>query len=284
MIEVKELTFQYSAKKKIFNNLSFNLETGHIYGLLGKNGAGKTTLLKLLSGLLFPSKGTIHAGQWQPHHRQADFLEQIFFLPEEYVMPAITGKRYMNMTRGFYPLFCEDTYNDVLKMFSITDDDRLDKLSFGQKKKFLIAFGVATNTPIFILDEPTNGLDIPSKTQLRQVLSEKLSPERLILISTHQARDLQEVITALVVLEQSEVMLKASLTELHKHLGMYEDGGEAHKNVIYREQVGPKSYVLTPKDDTQPSLPLDLEFLFGSVLHNPVALQQVIVQEANTHG
>lgn len=282
MINSRNLTFQYSPKKRIFTDLSFELSAGHIYGLLGKNGAGKTTLLKLLSGLLFPSSGSIHVASWQPQHRQAEFLEQIFFLPEEYTMPALTGKRYTAMTRVFYPLFCESTYNDVLKMFDMTDEDKLNKMSFGQKKKFLIAFGIATNTPIFILDEPTNGLDIPSKTQLRQVLSEKISPERLILISTHQARDLQEIITALVVLEQSEVMIKASLKELHNHLGMYEDMGAEHVGVIYREQVGPKSYVLTIKDDIQASLPLDLEFLFGAALHNKQALQQALLKETKT--
>jgi ABC-2 type transport system ATP-binding protein len=283
VIKSQDLTFQYSAKKKIFQALSFELEAGHIYGLLGKNGVGKTTLLKLLSGLLFPSSGSIHVAHWQPRHRQASFLEQIFFLPEEHTMPALTGKCYMEMTRGFYPFFSEGTYHDVLKMFAMTDKDRLDKMSFGQKKKFLIAFGLATNTPIFILDEPTNGLDIPSKAQLRQVLREKISSERLILISTHQARDLQEIITALVVLEHSEVMMQASLAQLHNYLGMYEDQGTTHVGVIYREYVGSKSYVLTPRDDTQKSEPLDLEFLFGAVLHNREALQKELAVGENNH-
>ena len=100
-----------------------------------------------------------------------------------------------------------------------------DKFSHGQKKKFLIAFALATNTKILIMDEPTNGLDIPSKSAFRRIMASAADENRLILISTHQVRDLHSLIDMVTILEKGHILMNTSIYDLTEKLyfGAYQE-------------------------------------------------------------
>ena len=190
MIYIENLDFGYQKKREVFSGLNLSLTGGHIYGLLGKNGAGKTTLLKLIGGLLFPLRGRIEVCDAIPRLRKPSFLSDIFFIPEEICLPDMKMKDYFPLICRFYPKFDEELLFHAMEIFEVSESDKMGQMSYGQRKKALISLGIACNTRLLMMDEPTNGLDIPSKSQFRRLIASVASEERCVVISTHQVRDL----------------------------------------------------------------------------------------------
>lgn len=211
MITLNDVVFSYSKKVPLFEQLSLTLNPGHIYGLLGKNGAGKTTLLKLLCGLTFPMQGEIRAGKEIPGKRTPGFLSDLFFLPEDIFLPATTPMKLERLQSPFYPAFDLKGFRLLLNQFEVGYDRKHIKLSHGEQKKVMISFALACNTKYLFLDEPTNGLDIPSKETFRSMLAQAFSEDRIILLSTHQVRDLQNLIDQVLILEKGKIILDQPL-------------------------------------------------------------------------
>ncbi len=219
MIDITTLTFRYGLNPPVLQGISLHLPPGHIYGLLGSNGAGKSSLLRLMAGLLFPTSGQIRVNDREPRRREPAFLEDIFFLPEEIDIPALSLTRYAETMGAFYPRFDLAQFHQYLQAFALpTTIGRLTDLSLGQRKKVLISFGLATNCSLLLMDEPTNGLDIPSKSQFRKLVSASLTDDRLLVISTHQVRDLDSLIDSVMVLHNHDLLLSAPLTQVSQRL------------------------------------------------------------------
>ncbi len=269
MIHTRNLSFGYSRKNLLFQNLTLSLEPGSIYGLLGKNGAGKSTLLKNLAGLLFPTSGTITVNCFEPRKRQPSFLETIYFIPEETYVPALGAGRYLDLFAPFYPKFDELQFREFLEALGVESEGRLTGLSFGQQKKFLIAFGLACNTQVLLLDEPTNGLDIPSKSRFRQLLASAVTPERAIIISTHQVRDLDNLIDRVIIVGDGDVLLSASVGHISDKL-CFKTVSEipAGAEVLYAEKSLRGTAVVLKNTDGEESS-INLEQLFNGVTDNP---------------
>ena len=200
MIHIQNLTFRYKKQEALFTDLSFEQQNGSIVGLLGKNGAGKSTLLQLISGLLQPQSGKLDINGFKPFDRLPDFLADIYMVSEEFSFPSITIGVYIKATAPLYPKFDSGKMNNILQEFELDAKKNLNKLSHGQRKKFLIAFALSTNCSLLILDEPTNGLDIPSKSLFRKVLVSSVTDEQLVLISTHQVKDIETIIDKLSII------------------------------------------------------------------------------------
>lgn len=218
MIQVRNMRFRYGKNALLFDSVNFELPVGHIVGLLGKNGAGKTTLLKLLSGLSFPGDGEIRNGEFVPGERFLSFLQNIFFLTEETWLPGLDAHGLIRLYAPLYPGFDEGQFYTSLKTFDVPGDRNLNRLSYGQKKKALIAFALAANTRYLFFDEPTNGLDIPSKSSFRSMLAASATEERTIIISTHQVRDLQHMIDWVMILDEGRIMVNRSLNDISDRL------------------------------------------------------------------
>ena len=206
MIQINNLEFSYKKNKILFDKLNLEMQAGKIYGLLGKNGAGKTTLLKQIAGLLYPGAGDILINNINSGKRAAEYLSNYYFIPEEFDIPSLTISQYLKIYSPFYPKFNKIQFWDYLKQFDFEEINKLNKLSYGQKKKFILSFGLATNTAILITDEPTNGLDIPSKSKFRKIIAGAVSEERLFIISTHQVRDIEGLIDSVVILENGKII------------------------------------------------------------------------------
>ncbi|MGM0406539.1 MAG: ATP-binding cassette domain-containing protein, partial [Bacteroidota bacterium] len=218
MINIEQLEFSYKRNKKLFRNLNVDLNEGKVYGILGHNGAGKTTMLKLIAGLLFPKSGQCLVNDFEPKKRNPYFLQDIFYIPEEFEFPSITIEKYIKINAVFYPKFDINIMDDLLNEFELSAISRINNLSFGQKKKLLIAFAISTNCSVLLMDEPTNGLDIPSKSKFRKIIATYFNDDRLFVISTHQVRDLDHILDTLIVIENGEVIFNRTTDEISRNL------------------------------------------------------------------
>jgi ABC-2 type transport system ATP-binding protein len=275
MIQFNNLSFGYSSKKLLYKNLSLTINQGSIYGLLGKNGAGKSTLLKNMAGTLFPVDGEILINGKVPGKRQPSFLQTIYYIPEDVFVPSLTIKKYKNLFAPFYPKFNETEFYKYLDLLDVSVDGKLNKLSFGQQKKFVIAFALACNTQVLLMDEPTNGLDIPSKTQFRKLIASVMYNDRIIFISTHQIRDLENMIDNVIIVDNGDLLLHASIADISNRL-CFKTVSEipAGAKVIYEEKMLKGTAVVMENLDDEDSK-LNLEQLFNGVTENPALTKEI---------
>lgn len=264
MITINELSFAYPGQQELFSKLSLKLSPGSITGLLGTNGVGKTTLLKLLSGLLAKSNGPIKVNDLNPHDRNVDLLKEIYFLPEEYFLPPIKISSYVKAHSGFYPSFNIEKFTSILKDFNLTSSVKLDKLSHGQKKKFLVSFALATNCSLMIFDEPTNGLDIPSKALFRRILAGSIDEKQLVIISTHQVKDVENLIDNIVVLKDGKVVFHENTSTISEKLVFSSGRDIDEESAIYSEAV-PGGYKSIARQTNGHSSDIDIEILFNAI-------------------
>ncbi|TJZ53210.1 ABC transporter ATP-binding protein [Sphingobacterium olei] len=264
MITIQNLNFNYNKARPLFKNMNMQLTQGHIYGLLGKNGAGKSTLLKNIAGLVYPSAGSLQVLGHNPTKREPSLLQQISFIPEEFHLPSVKSSTYVKVNAPFYPNFDHVYLNRLLSEFDIPIQQKLSEMSYGQKKKYIIAFGLATNAKLIIMDEPTNGLDIPSKAQFRKIMASAMTEDRCIIISTHQVRDLDNLIDAVILLDEQKVALNASIDEITAAF-TFKKVKELDNTVLYAEEaLG--GYQVIAANSNQEDSKLDMELLFNAVL------------------
>ncbi|PCH72958.1 MAG: ABC transporter ATP-binding protein [Flavobacteriaceae bacterium] len=266
MIHLKKMTFFYDKKQpSLFQNVDFYQPTGNIIGLFGANGAGKSTLLKLIAGLIRPKEGSIKVNDYLPSNRDPRFLQEIFLIDEELFLPDLSIKRYISMLAPLYPKFGHDKMNQILADFGLQSSDHLKKLSMGQQKKFIIAFGLSTNCKLLLLDEPTNGLDIPSKKIFRKVLVNAIEEDQLVIISTHQVKDIENIIDKIVILDQGKIAFSEELTQITRKLQFKHVFEEMDKNdAIYTEKCFEGYKVILPVEN-QEETAIDIELLFNAV-------------------
>ena len=286
MIDIKNLSFGYNKKRLLYKDLNLVFESGNIYGLLGRNGAGKSTLLKNIIGLLFPTTGTISVNGYTPYKRLPSFLETIYFIPEEVYVPALSVNRYIDLFSKFYSGFNSEQFFEYLQRLDVTTEKKLNTLSFGQQKKFIIAFALACNTKVLLLDEPTNGLDIPSKKRFRKLIASVMNGERTILVSTHQIRDLDNLIDHVIIVDNGELLLNASLQEIEgKFCFKILDNEMPGTTILYEEDTLKGKAVVIENINNEDSK-INLEHLFNAVTENSAAVKailnkQIIYNEPN---
>ncbi len=263
MIQIKDLNFGYPRQEPLFNGLSVQLEAGSITGLLGKNGAGKTSLLKLLTGLLHPRSGEISVLGQNPRKREVAMLNDVFFVPEEFYFPAISIGDYVKAYAPFYPRFDNEMMGRILVEFELDGKSNLQKLSHGQKKKFLIAFALATRCRLLVLDEPTNGLDIPSKSLFRKILAGSLDENQLVVISTHQVKDVENLIDKIIILDNGKVIFQKTIEEISQKVSFTSGSTPNVEGVIYSEAIPGGYRLMAPVGEEETAV--DIELLFNAI-------------------
>ena len=279
MINLKNVSYQYRRGVPILENITANLNSGHIYGLLGLNGVGKTTLLKNIGGLLFPTSGGIEITGFQPSKREVDFLADIYFVTDHAELPDWKIRQFQEVYGSLYPKFDATYFHSLLEIFQIDSTKNIKSLSFGQVKKVNIAFALATNANVILMDEPTNGLDIPSKTQFRKIISRYVTDERLLIISTHQVRDIHNLIDHLLVLNHSRLILDQSINSLQESFYISKQPADA-TGAIYSEQSIHGTLSLIPnyaKEESQ----FDIEFFFNALSADPSLVNQLKTIKTN---
>jgi ABC-2 type transport system ATP-binding protein len=267
MIDIQNLHFGYR-KGKVFDGLSLQLQAGHIYGLLGKNGTGKSTLLRNIAGLLFPDQGSVRVMGYDPAKRQPAFLSQVYLVPEEFYVPPVRPAQFMDIHAPFYPHFNKGHYDRLLREFEIPLDRSMQKLSYGQKKKVLISFALASGASVILMDEPTNGLDIISKSQFRKVLAGTADEQKCIVISTHQVKDLENLIDRITIIDQGSILFDQTMDAIQAKLNfkISYDSDEV-RSALYSESSMRGNALVLPNDTGEESKP-DLELLYKAIIMN----------------
>lgn len=275
MITVEHLQFEYG-RKRVYDDFSLHLATPGVYGMFGRNGSGKSTLLKILSGLLFPHGGEVDVLGFRPAARLATFLEQVYIVPEEFHLPDISMEVLQRTHASFYPRFSESDFRAYGEIFDIPHDKGFASMSLGQKKKAVIAFALATHTPLLLMDEPTNGLDIMGRSQFKTILGGKEHADRMVIISTHQAHDLESLMSHVLFVDAGKLALSASMEILQRslHLGVTANPVDA-ADCIYQEALGHQwAYVARNKKGVPGAV--SLELLYKALSMNKQAVLDAV--------
>ena len=213
MIDISNVTFEYCKGKPVLKDFSLSFPQGGVYGLLGKNGTGKSTLLYLISGLLRPRHGEVRVDGMLSANRQPEMLREIFLVPEEYDLPSVSLKSYTRALKSFYPRFSDELLRKCIEVFDLEMDMQLGTLSMGQKKKVYMCVALATGTRVLLMDEPTNGLDILSKSQFRKAVVQGMEEDKTVLVSTHQVHDVERLLDHVTIINGNQVLMHGPLNE-----------------------------------------------------------------------
>ncbi len=272
MISIKNLEFAYK-RKKIFTGLSLELQPGYIYGLLGKNGTGKSTLLRNISGHLFPDSGSITVSGEIPGNRRPSFLQEVFLVAEEFYLPNISVDKLVKHNAPFYPKFSHEQFRRYIGEFDIPPDNTIQDMSYGQKKKVLISFGLACNTSLLLMDEPTNGLDIMSKSQFRKVIAGSLNESKCIVISTHQVKDLENLIDRITIIDEGKILFDQTIAQITQRL-QFKISFDQHEiqEALYSESTL-KGHTIIARNTDGEETKLDLEMLYKGIITNRANIQ-----------
>ena len=272
MIKISNLGFSYGANV-VLRDISMELQEGRIYGLLGENGVGKTTLLTLLAGLKKNLAGTIDIDGQKPYDRKPSFLSNIYYLPDEVPAPRRQAIDFARDHGQYWTGFSSSKFSEIMKVFDTDQEQRMDQMSYGQLKKTFISFALACNTKYLFMDEPTNGLDIPSKAQFRKAVTKYTSDDSTLLISTHQARDLEAIIDPIIILDRRDVLLNASLDEIAQKL-YFDYSSELNPAALYQEMVPGGNIQVLPNTMGMESK-VNIEALFNAVLLHKGAVKEM---------
>ena len=271
MITIKDLSFRYSRRgPAVMNDLSLHLDCGGVYGILGRNGVGKTTLMYLIAGALTPDKGSVELYGVDTRRRLPSTLAQLIMVPEETVVPATTLGKWADERSYYYPHFSTELFEHICHEFELTKDMRLDRLSTGVKKQAALALAFACRTPLLMLDEPTNGLDLPSKDTFRRVLAECADEDHTILVATHQIHDVERLLSNVIILDNQGLVMSRSISELMSTLrfDVSNDPAVIASALWSRSGVGGTevvSLLSDPADETD----VELEMLFNYMSTRP---------------
>ena len=276
MIDVNKVSFSYGRKKsKVLDGFSMQLAEGAVYGLLGKNGTGKSTLLYLMAGLLRPQSGQVLYKGAEVTKRYPNILQDMFLVPEEFALPSVSLKQYVKLNAPFYPNFSDELLRSCLRDFDMNEDIHLGELSMGQKKKAFMCFALATNTSLLMMDEPSNGLDIPSKSQFRKVIASGMTDDKAVIISTHQVRDIDSLLDHVLIMDGSELLLNESVASICEKLYFAEQGmNEPTDDALYVQPSVQGNSVILPNTYGEESK-MNLEVLFNAMLAERVKMQQM---------
>jgi ABC-2 type transport system ATP-binding protein len=262
MIEVKNLSFSYSSVK-VLDNITTTFEQGRIYGLLGANGVGKSTMFKLLCGLLTTKQGTIDIDGCSPAGRKPSFLSKIYYVPEDFEGPDMTIRNYAAGVSQFYPNYDNTLFARLLSEFEIDADRKFTSLSLGQRKRAILALALSLKTDYLFLDEPTNGLDIPTKALFRKMVAAAMDDKRTIIISTHQVKDVEGLLNHIMMLDKRAVLLDKSVSDIQREY-RFEVSASAPADALYVEPGLGGCCSISPNNTGEESI-INIELLFNYI-------------------
>lgn len=273
MIQLRNVSYGYHKSGSLFQNMNLEVKEGNIVGLLGKNGAGKSSLLRLITGLLRIQQGDITVLGHPPFDRSPNFLQKVMLIPEEYNLPDKTEMgRYAGSLSMFYPEFEKERFRSLLQNFDLDPSKKFGKCSYGQRKKFLIAFALSTGCRLLLLDEPTNGLDIPSKSLFRKMVAANLNPEQTVVISTHQVKDVENLIDRVILVDQGRIVIDQDMLAISDR---YAFGFSTQQNEtwIYAEKAQGGYHFINELIPGENPTQVNLELFFNAVAQGKISFQ-----------
>lgn len=276
MVTIEHLEFGYKKRKPVYKDFSLRLKAGHVYGLLGVNGVGKSTLLHLIIGLLRPGKGTVSYKGHICGNRDAAMLADVFLLPEEFQLPNLKIDEFLKLYAPFYPRFEREQFVHWMDAFEVDKGLRIAELSMGNRKKFYLSFAVASGCSLLLMDEPTNGLDIPGKSVFRRLMAASLTEDRTCVISTHQGNEVEKMLDEVLILDKEGLRMQASVETLCKKFLFTEiSEGDSTDGILYSEPSLNGYRVVKPNVNQNESA-FSVELLFNAVYRSGDRINEVL--------
>ena len=263
MIDFNNLTYYYKPNQLVLDGVSLELADGKLVGLLGKNGTGKTTLMHLMAGLLEPRIGKVTVNGFIPFDRNPNYLGDIYFLPDTFYIEDITIKNYLKAYAQFYPRFDLSKFERLTEVYKLDKSHKISDLSLGQAKQVVMSFALSTNASILLFDEPTNGLDIIAKDAFKRLIVSETSEEQTVIISTHQAKDIELLIDHIIILNEQKIALNRSVSDILDHYNFEHLSDKRNKKIVFSKSYLGEHKAITYKEGFDTSL--DLELLFHAV-------------------
>lgn len=275
MITINHLDFHYQRKKKVYSDLNLTIKGGSVYALLGLNGAGKTTLLNLISGILIPESGSCTVFGHETKLRKPEMLREIFLVGDISEFPSISIDKFCDLYAGFYPRFNDQLFNHCINEFGLQHNTSLKTLSFGDKRKVILSFALATKCQLLLFDEPTNGLDIPSKATFRKLVASSLDENQSILIATHQVRDLANLMDWIIIEHCGQMIVNEPIDRIADKLSFGLPPDQITPGNLVFKADGFNQNETVSINNTQLPSQVDIELLFNAAISNPNNLTQI---------
>lgn len=270
MLKIDNVSFSYRRKGRlVLEGIDLTVRPGGVYGLLGSNGVGKSTLLYLIAGALTPRTGEVRFDGVNTRLRQPSTMAEIFIVPEEIELPKIKLSSYVKANSQFYPRFSHEQMLKYLDNFGLETDLHLGELSMGQRKKAFISFALACNTSLLLMDEPTNGLDIPGKGAFRRTIASEMNDDRTMIISTHQVRDIDRLLDHVIIMDHSRVLLDASIGSIMDKLNFVVTSDRALIDSALYSQPSVEGTMVVVPNVTGELTDVNLESLFELAIAKP---------------
>ncbi len=221
LLKVNSLTKKYGNLTAL-NNLNFELESGHIIGLLGPNGSGKTTLIKIICGLLVPSAGEVTV---KGNPIGVESKKVISYLPDTtYLGKSASVEGTINYFKDFYEDFDENRAYDMLGKLGINPRAKFRTLSKGTKEKVQLILVMSRRADLYILDEPIAGVDPAARDYILNTIISNYDENASILISTHLISDIENILDEVIFLKQGNIVRFSSVDDIRSSEGKSVDG------------------------------------------------------------
>lgn len=247
----KDLFTPIHEEKEAVKGVSFVIDEGELVGFIGPNGAGKTTTLKMLSGLLYPSAGTVRVMGKDPWKREYEFLKQISLVMGQknqlwWDLPAIES---FNLAKDIYGIKDSDYKKNLNKLVDMLDlgdvlNIQVRKLSLGQRMKAELVAALIHSPKILFLDEPTIGLDVVMQQSMRQFLKEyNKGSDGSIILTSHYMDDVKELCKRVIIIDQGTILYDGLLSDViskfskHKIIEVIIAGGSIQTHKVLRADV-----------------------------------------------
>ncbi len=216
-VEIYKLTKVYDNKVKALDEISFVIPFGSIFAILGPNGAGKTTTLKSILGLIKPTSGKVTTLGIEPF---PDGVKGASFVPEEKEMYQwITVSKMVDIFSSFAPNFSIDKFKKFADKFELTMDRKIGELSQGNRTKLYMSLAFSQNVSLYVLDEPTWGLDPVMRKHVLDTIREMAIDGKTVIYSSHILSEVEEVCDGMVILKSGKIVYTGTVDDLKDKTG-----------------------------------------------------------------
>ncbi|MBR3937463.1 MAG: ATP-binding cassette domain-containing protein [Bacteroidaceae bacterium] len=283
MIEVKDFSIGFFKRELMgpdsepewltLKNLYLQIRPGHVYGLIGRNGQGKTTLLNCITGLLRPKKkeaGVVYIDGFPVNASNPNILSKFFYVTDTIASLHLRSDIYADTLFHFYPHFNKEKFTECMELFQIDTKQFIDEISLGQRKMTFLSYAFASGVPYLIMDEPTNGLDITSRSVFRKLVASYMDQDKAIVISTHHINEISTLLDHIFILNDKHIVFDHSVMETGCALSFVESDNMTD-DALYSMSSAYGKRIILPNTNNSDS-EIDYELLFEAVLENPTLI------------
>ncbi len=222
----------YAGDVKALDGISFEVSSGNIFAILGPNGAGKTTTLKIIMGLIKQTDGVVEVMGTEPF---PDGNKEISFVPEEKnLYDGMKVSKMKDYFSAFAPKFSEEKFDDLCKRLDLTYQRKIKALSQGNKTKLYLALALSQDVKLYLLDEPTLGLDPVARAEVLELVKEIAGKGKTIIYSSQILSEVEEVCDHLIILKSGTILYKGTIESLKETNG--ENLSKAFLNLVRKDE------------------------------------------------